>query len=130
MASFGTYIVTKLLGERVGEDDFGNIYYTCSFRLLQAPGSLTREKRWVIYKGFDEASKVPPLWHAWLHHNLDEPPLNSGTPYVWQKQHKPNLTGTPGAYLPEGHTLKSGKRAKAVGDYLSWVPSTVVKKKD
>ena len=40
----------------------------------------------------------------------------------WQKEHQPNPTGTPAAYLPPGHTLKGGRRAAATGDYEPWTP--------
>ena len=35
-----------------------------------------RERRFVIYKGIVEASKVPQEWNAWLHHVTDELPKN------------------------------------------------------
>jgi NADH:ubiquinone oxidoreductase subunit len=38
------------------------------------------------------------------------------------KEHRPNLTGTPLAYRPPGHTLKGGHRAPASGDYEAWKP--------
>ena len=53
-------------------------------------------KRWVMFNGEIEASKIPPHWHAWLHKSIDEPPLNYSHKYSWQKDHKPNMTGTKG----------------------------------
>ena len=35
-----------------------------------------RKRRWVIYNGYAEASKVPPDWHGWLHYTFDEPPTD------------------------------------------------------
>jgi NADH:ubiquinone oxidoreductase subunit len=78
----------------------------------------------VLYKGEAEASKVPPEWHAWLHHIVKEPPPPGGVPRrAWQKEHIPNLTGTSGAYRPPGHDYKGGHRARATGDYEPWVPN-------
>ena len=36
--------------------------------------------------------------------------------------HLPKLTGTGEAYLPPGHTLAGGKRARGTGDYEPWTP--------
>ena len=43
-------------------------------------------------------------------------------PRPWQKPHRPNLTGTPGAHRPTGSTLAQGRRPKATGDYKAWNP--------
>ena len=52
-----------------------------------------KRKRWVIYNGIVEASKVPAEWHAWLHYTA-EAPLSTANEFEWQKEHLPNLTGT------------------------------------
>ena len=70
-----------------------------------------------------EASSVPPSWHGWLHHTVDVPPTEERyQPRPWQKPHRPNLTGTPGAHRPTGSTLAQGRRPKATGDYKAWNP--------
>ena len=33
-----------------------------------------RRRRWVVYHGVAEGSRVTPDWHGWLHHTFDEPP--------------------------------------------------------
>lgn len=106
-------------GELVGTDSDGNRYY----RTRKTPKG-RRERRWVLYSGEPEASRVPPEWHGWLHHSMKEP-LKPGDTYhkPWQKDHKPNQTGTSGAYLPPGHTLAGGQRSRATGDYESWTPN-------
>lgn len=114
--SLGTWLYTKFHGQKVGQDDYGNVYYN-------RPKSLRagiREERWVIYKGEPEASKVPAEWHAWLHHTTDAP--ISAPTRAWEKPHLPNLTGTDQAYLPPGHDQRGGHRAKASGDYTPWTP--------
>lgn len=116
--NFGTWLHTKLHGKRVGEDMFGNVYYT--HRSTPKTG---RAKRWVAYNGKAEASKVPPLWHAWLHYMVDELPGDLGIPtHAWQKDHQPNLTGTPNAYNPPGHLALSAKRDASTSDYEAWTP--------
>ncbi|MFQ5984127.1 MAG: NADH:ubiquinone oxidoreductase subunit NDUFA12 [Alphaproteobacteria bacterium] len=116
--TLGTRLFTWFKGEYVGRDQFGNRYYRERGRPRER-----RRRRWVIYNGEPEASKVPPLWNAWLHHVVDEPPTDSPTSErSWEKEHIPNLTGTPEAYRPPGHVLRGGRRAKATGDYEPWRP--------
>jgi NADH:ubiquinone oxidoreductase subunit len=118
MADIGTRLYTWLNGEKVGDDQFGNVYY----RGKKAARS-QREKRWVVYQGEPEASKVPPAWHGWLHHTTDAVPSGTGPQArPWQKEHLPNLTGTDLAYRPPGHVLQGGQRDKATGDYEAWRP--------
>lgn len=104
---------------RVGTDQYGNRYYSAKPR----PG-YKRDRRWVIYRGTPEASKVPPEWHGWLHHQTDDVPDNKSLSYrrTWQKPHIPNMTGTTAAWRPPGHLLSGGQRDGATGDYEAWVP--------
>jgi len=119
--TFGTQFWTWLYGEFVGEDEFGNRYYREKSRRID-PG-LGFERRWVIYNGVAEASRVPPSWHGWLHHTVDVPPTEEEySPREWQKPHRPNLTGTPEAYRPPGSLLRPGRRTAATGDYTPWRP--------
>lgn len=121
-ANLGTRLYTWLRGEEVGRDEFGNIYYREKGGGQVHPDSIRKERRWVIYNGEVEASRVPPLWHAWLHHTIEAPPLDGGPKRPWMKPHKANATGTPEAYRPPGHTLEGGRRDKGTGDYEAWSP--------
>lgn len=127
LSQFGTLLQTRLCGVEVGQDSFGNRYYRERSRPKTQAESSTmknfREKRWVIYAGEPEASKVPPEWHIWLHHTADAP-LPEASPFhkSWQKPHQANQTGTSEAYAPPGHLLKGGRRGKATGDYQAWNP--------
>lgn len=121
--TIGTRIYTWLRGEEVGKDQFGNRYYRERGGGRVHDDSLRKERRWVIYAGETEASKVPAEWHAWLHHTLSAPPPEGGPPKrPWQKEHLPNLSGTAEAYRPPGHTLMGGRRAAGTGDYEPWRP--------
>jgi NADH:ubiquinone oxidoreductase subunit len=112
------WFYTMLYGDFVGKDLFGNRYYRGKGKILN-----NRERRWVIYQGRAEASKVPSEWHAWLHHTVAAPLTEAAVrPRFWQKSHIPNLTGTSLAYRPEGHELEGGKRQQATGDYEAWSP--------
>lgn len=111
-ATLGTRLYTWWKGELVGTDSYGNKYY----REKGGP------RRWVIYEGEPEGSKVPSEWHAWLHRTVDQPPSDQRIPIPWEKPHLPNLTGTVTAYHPSGSLVESGKRPKATGDYEAWQP--------
>jgi NADH:ubiquinone oxidoreductase subunit len=116
-ATIGTKLHTWLYGRFVGRDEFGNRYYEAK----RARQGEIHKRRWVIYHGMIEASKVPAAWHGWLHYTLDAP-LSESKKYAWQKQHQPNLTGTKGRYLPAGHVTKGGVRAASSADYQPWRP--------
>lgn len=123
MTPIGTRIFTWLWGEEVGRDKAGNRYFRHKNRGTTMHCSIQRERRWVIYTGEVEASRVPPEWHAWLHHTTDKTPPEEGIrSYPWMRDHVPNLTGTDQAYFPPGHTLRGGKRARGTGDYEPWTP--------
>ncbi len=121
--TIGTRLYTWLKGEEVGRDRFGNCYYREKGGGSVHADSLRKERRWVIYDGEVEASRVPPDWHGWLHHTVTEPPPPEGLARrSWEKEHLPNQTGTAGAYRPLGHTLSGGKRPRGTGDYEPWTP--------
>ena len=82
------------------------------------------KKRWVMFNGEIEASKIPSHWHAWLHKTITEPPLDYSHKYHWQKKHVPNMTGTSKKYLPSSHplSLSNNKNKKIQHDYEKWNP--------
>jgi NADH:ubiquinone oxidoreductase subunit len=122
-ATLGTRLLTWLRGEPVGSDEYGNRYYRLKGYKPQrlGGGRFSRERRWVIYEGEPEGSKVPSEWHAWLHHMVNEVPQPRQR-YAWEKPHHPNLTGTSLAYHPRGSVLLGGHRRPATGDYEPWTP--------
>lgn len=111
-STLGTRFYTWRYGARVGEDEFGNVYY-------EGDGG----RRWVQYAGMAEASSIPPGWHGWMHKRTDVPPSKeSYKPREWQKPHKPNATGTVDAYLPKGSIGNPHDRPRVSGDYEAWRP--------
>ncbi|MCC2646738.1 MAG: NADH:ubiquinone oxidoreductase subunit [Rickettsiaceae bacterium] len=109
----------KFTSQFIGEDEYGHRYYLskkeCDY--------LGKKKRYVIYNGSAEPSKIPPMWHAWLHYLSDSVPLKGKIKnYKWQKEHTPNLTGTVFAYFPSGDPKKNVKRKQVSSDYESWQP--------
>lgn len=117
-ATPGTFWDVGRRAALVGSDDQGNRYYE-----ERRPSLEGRKRRYVIYSGLAEASKVPPDWHGWLHYTLAEPPTVAPLRrQKWEKQHQPNLTGTVGAYRPKGSLARGGVRAAAASDYQAWTP--------
>lgn len=109
--TLGTTLYTWRKGVKVGEDAHGNRYYQ----------SKDGKRRWVIYTGEPEASKVPPDWHGWLHHTYKEPPTQAPLKHKpWEKPHHENLTGTPMAYAPAGSLRRVAHADRA--DYEAWQP--------
>ncbi len=109
--TIGTRVFTWRKGVKVGEDAQGNVFYK----------SRDDKKRWVIYNGEVEASRVTPDWHGWLHHTYDDLPTD--VPLVhkpWEKPHQENLTGTPAAYVPKGSQRRIKPAIRA--DYDAWQP--------
>ncbi len=102
----------------VGEDDYGNRYFEERKASLEG-----RRRRYVIYRGLAEPSKVPSDWHGWLHYTFETPPTASPLKRrPWELDHKPNMTGTVYAERPKGALSEGGERAKAVADYEAWSP--------
>lgn len=102
----------------VGEDEQGNRYFEEKVRSLEG-----RPRRYVIYNGYAEPSRVPADWHGWLHHTFEAPPTVE--PFrlrAWEKPHRPNLTGTRFAWRPQGSLANGAARPKATGDYEAWKP--------
>lgn len=109
--TLNTRVVTWLYGKRVGEDAQGNIYYE----------NKSGEKRWVIYNGLSEASRVPPEWHGWLHHTYQAPPTEEPLAHQpWEEPHQPNLTGSAMAYAPKGSLRNPNPEART--SYEAWQP--------
>ena len=109
--TLNTQIFTWRKGERVGEDAQGNVFYR----------NADDSRRWVIFNGEAEASRVDPEWHGWLHRTWDTPPTDK--PLVrkaWEKPHEENLTGTMLAYAPKGSIRRAAPEDRR--DYEAWSP--------
>ena len=113
--TIGTRVFTWRKGTKVGEDEFGNVYYEGT------QDSEGRTRRWVIYKGYAEASAIPAGWHGWIHHRAETPPSRETyKAHAWEKTHQPNLTGSAAAYRPKGSIAHGDNRPAVTGDYDAW----------
>ena len=124
-ATIGTAFNSALAGVKVGSDAQGNSYFRGKKPFGKGHPFAGRERRWVIYNGANDASRVPAEWHGWLHgafadgENGGVPESNLPPPRIWEVDYTPNSTGTPAAYLPGG---ARGARQAATGDYEAWSP--------
>ena len=115
-ATIGTQLGLRK-ATRIGEDALGNVYYEGK---AMPDGRLRRS---VIYMGSNDASRVPPEWYGWLHHQVDGlPDASLPPPRRWEKEAQANATGTATAYRPAGALESGGKRSAATGDYEAWSP--------
>ena len=109
--TLGTQIFTARRGIKVGTDAQGNLYYQTA----------DAKRRWVIYNGEMEASRVSPDWHGWLHFTWDQPPTKAPLAHKpWEKPHLENLTGSAEAYAPPGSIRAAAPLARK--DYEAWQP--------
>ena len=74
-STLGTFIYTLFSGKFVGEDNFGNKYYSNS-----------SGKRWVVYKNEIESTKIPPEWPSWIHFTKLNIPKENIKKFHWQKE--------------------------------------------
>ena len=106
--TFGTFLYTLFFGKFAGKDNSGNKYYQNS-----------KGKRWVIYNGEINASKIESDWYQWMHYQTNINPLKTKiSKHPWQKPHSDNKTGTEKAYRPNKITNKK----KDFKKYESWKP--------
>ena len=111
-ATLSTKIFTRRKGVKVGEDDQGNAFYRTH----------DDSKRWVIFAGQVEASRISPDWHGWLHRTYDDAPSEKPLAHKpWEKPHQENLSGSEMAYAPAGLIRKAAAPATR-SDYEAWVP--------
>jgi len=109
-ATLGTALFSARHGSKVGEDALGNRYFE------------GKGRRWVMYAGSNDVSRVPPEWYAWLTRQIDVVPDDLPPPPKFLRPATPNLTGTAAAYRPTGAMEKGGIRQAASGDYQAWTP--------
>lgn len=106
--NFINKILIKLSSKKVGFDEFGNEYFQNK-----------EGKRFVVYNGIVEASKIPAEWHGWMHYSTNIIPTKIDThKFSWQKIHIPNLTGTINAYSPTKSKTKNTN-----SEYEPWKPN-------
>ena len=79
--TFGTRIWTIFSGQLIATDENQNRFYS----------NKNDTRRWVIYFGEVEATKVSPEWNNWLRYTSEEAPSDLINKFNWQKKIKPCL---------------------------------------
>ncbi len=109
--TLNTQLFTWRRGVKVGTDDQGNRFYRTG----------DDKRRWVIFNGEAEASRVTPDWHGWLHFTWDQTPAQVPLRHKpWERPHQENLTGSAAAYAPLG-SIRAGVPVQRQ-DYEAWKP--------
>ena len=74
--TLGTRLYTLFFGKFKGKDYFGNKYYQSK-----------SGKRWIIYNGEVDATKIPNEWYSWMHYlNNKIEHTQELSKYSWQKK--------------------------------------------
>ncbi|MEM8797518.1 MAG: NADH:ubiquinone oxidoreductase subunit NDUFA12 [Pseudomonadota bacterium] len=111
--TWGTRYYTWRNGVKVGEDSQGNVYYR----------NADDTRRWIIYNGPVEASRIPSGWHGWMHHKVKAAPSEQNyAKREWELPHLANPTGTAHARLPDSSLLKPDPKVAQDADYEAWRP--------
>ena len=101
--TLGTRIQTLFFGRLVGKDHLGNKYYESK-----------NGKRWVIYNGEVEPTKIPDEWYSWMHFTKNKIENSHDLKkYKWQKEHLTNQTGTDKSYHPNKNKNALNKKYKS-----------------
>ena len=100
-------LVIFLTSKHIGLDSCKNNYYVSLDK-----DYLGRCRRFVIYNGVPDPSKIPPLWNAWLRYAIQDFPSYNNS-YEWQTPFVCNLTGTSMSYKPSN---------TASSNYVAWRP--------
>lgn len=109
---FLTTLMIRLTSRQVGKDRLGNTYWEARSRR----DSYGRPMRRVLFAKEAQASAVPAEWWGWLHHTTEQPLPEDAPRRAWQKEHRPNMTGTAEAWRPANPAAQRG------GDYEAWTP--------
>ncbi len=128
-ATLGTALFSWKNGRKVGEDGLGNRY----FETKKAGG-----RRWVMYSGSNDVSRVPPEWYAWLTRQIDMLPdelppapkfLRDATPRIGVKPRiaisrasRPDSPRSRPAAFRLSRALRSGDRPRPCRSDWGWPP--------
>lgn len=113
---FLTSIKLLFTAKFIGEDEYKNRYFESKHK-----DYLGRTKRFCIFHGIVEASKIPADWHAWMHHTTNSPIQYKKL--FWMKSHMPDTTGTLHAFIPNTHThynVYGKSHLNKIQDYTPW----------
>ena len=112
--SIGTILYSLLNGKKVGEDNYGNRFYT---------HKKNKKKRWVLYKKQIDPTSLEVEWQIWLTETDKDKEIIINKPtFKWQKSKKANLTGTINSYHPVNKSDKETKHLDKKNKNSVWKP--------
>jgi len=93
-------------GTKIGIDQYGNQYFE-----VKRTDSFGRKKRFCLYNGTPEASKISPEWHLFMHYQIEAKDVKTNyKQHKWQKPFVPDITLSDAKYLPKNHPLFNSKK--------------------
>ena len=104
-------ILIKIFSEKIGTDQIGNSYFES-----RRKDHIGRKRRFVVYKGIPEPTKIPSEWYSWLHHLTNLIPGPNNNSYNWQKIRESNKTGLNSSDTPP--IISWTKKC----NYVKWQP--------
>lgn len=118
MIDLKVYILSVFSGKLIGKDEFGNRYYES-----KKVDRYNKKRRWVLYNGEPEASKIPSGWHSWIHYKTDLLNTNLNLEHNWEKNHQENQTKN---FINEKPKIKNiflnKKRDSSIKFFQPWKP--------
>jgi NADH:ubiquinone oxidoreductase subunit len=94
-------IYLHFFATKVGSDEYGNQFFE-----LKTSDYLGRKKRYCLYNGYVEASKISPEWHPFMHYQIEAKAVKKTfKQYKWQKPFVPDTTLSGSKFLPKNHLL-------------------------
>ena len=113
--NLGTLIYSFFYGKKVGQDQNGNKFYIQKYNL---------KRKWVIYNKVVDPTSLRVSWQLWLTNNKTSvsPDINNSDSYIWQKEKKPNTSGTNNSYHPKISQNTAKKNQKSSNLKEIWSP--------
>ena len=112
--NIGTILYSFLKGKKIGQDNIGNKFYI---------HKKIKNKKWVLYKYSIDPTSLDVKWQIWLTSTNNNVPLTiEENNFKWQKDKKPNLTGTTGSYHPKINVAKRKKHIEKKYNNSTWNP--------
>lgn len=106
----------KFSSTLIGKDENHNIYMES-----KKADFFNRKKRYIIYNDWLKDSSIAPIWHAWLHHEIDGIPNTDAKIVDNNRYYKLDKKQIEKSYL-SNIKKRTLNRQKVSADYIAWKP--------